>query len=69
MEFNRSQSRIGKAITLVKNYKALAIPISQASKEVVRLLKIRSLDKSAKVMLEMSKDEPNEEVIKSIIHE
>lgn len=69
MELNRSQSRIGKAITLVQNYKALAIPISQASKEVVRLLKIRSLDKSAKVMLEMSKDEPNEEVIKSIIHE
>ena len=69
MELNRSQSRISKAITLVQNYKALAIPISQASKEVVRLLKIRSLDKSAKVMLEMSKEEPNEEVIKSIIHE
>lgn len=69
MEINRTSSRVSKAIAMARNYKAQSIPISYATANIVKLLKIRSLDKSAKIMMELAKDDPQEETIKAIINE
>ena len=61
-------SRIEKAIFMASNYKAQNIPLSYATGNIVKLLKLRDLNKSARVMTELAKDQPSEETIKQIIH-
>lgn len=69
MEFNRSKSRIAQAIAMATNYKAQSIPLSYATGNIVKLLKIRNLDKSARIMMELSEETPSEDIIKQIINE
>lgn len=61
------RTRIDKAIYLVQNYKKKAIPISYATANIVKLLKIRHHETSAKVMQELSKDNPCESTINKLL--
>jgi hypothetical protein len=54
---------------MATNYKAQSIPLSYATGNIVKLLKIRNLDKSARIMTELSEETPSEDIIKQIINE
>lgn len=64
-----NSSQLDKAIFLVQNYKKRAIPVSYATAGIVKLLRIRCQNKSARVMIELNKDTPDKDLIKQILYE
>lgn len=66
MAFNTS--RVDKVINMAANYKAREIPLSLATGGIIKMLKIRSLEKSALVMMELAKENPSKEEINKILN-